>query len=382
MDKLIVFLTNRMPSYRVSTFNALGASATNFEIWLSQPAVESALPTHDLRIKYQRSIVMGRPAQQPSVCVDDPVLHIPLDTIPRLWCTNPRLIVVSEMGARALQTVLYKIVRRSVKLIVHADLSERTERNRGFVRRYLRKIILAFADAVLVNGASGARYIQSYGYRVNKIFTIPYATDTITFPEVRRSPGQADPKKFLYVGRLVEGKGLIQMIESMDHWFRHNPTRSGELHIVGDGPLRERILQFKPANNFRIEFRDWVSYRNLSTVYAKADIFVFPTLADTWGMVVNEALASSLPVLGSIHSQAAEELIRDGVNGWLYDPELPNSLPNALDRAYAVSDSDLHSMRAAARKAALQIDPVTVANSMVAVFNATLDNAAPELKPI
>ena len=56
----------------------------------------------------------------------------------------------------------------------------------------------------------------------------------------------------------------------------------------------------------------------MAEVYAKASLFAFPTLADEWGVVVNEAMAAGLPVLGSIYSQAVEELVEDGVSGWVF----------------------------------------------------------------
>ena len=53
----------------------------------------------------------------------------------------------------------------------------------------------------------------------------------------------------------------------------------------------------------------------------KVGVLVFPTLADEWGLVVNEALAAGVPVLGSLYSQAVEELVRDGENGWTFRPD-------------------------------------------------------------
>ena len=61
-------------------------------------------------------------------------------------------------------------------------------------------------------------------------------------------------------------------------------------------------------------------HERMAEVYAKASLFAFPTLADEWGVVVNEAMAAGLPVLGSIYSQAVEELVEDGVSGWVFRP--------------------------------------------------------------
>ena len=88
---------------------------------------------------------------------------------------------------------------------------------------------------------------------------------------------------------------------------------------------------------------------------------VFPTLADTWGLVVNEAMAMGLPVLGSIKSQAVMELIEDGVSGWWFDPMSPRDMDRAVDRALQASRETLSRMAERARDRARQVTPEHVA---------------------
>ena len=73
-----------------------------------------------------------------------------------------------------------------------------------------------------------------------------------------------------------------------------------------------------------------VSPEEIPQLFAASDVLVFPTLRDCWGMVVNEALAAGIPVLGSRYAGAAEELIRDDELGRLIDPLAPDSLDAAL----------------------------------------------------
>src|SRR5207249_4625429 len=82
----------------------------------------------------------------------------------------------------------------------------------------------------------------------------------------------------------------------------------------------------------------------------RTGILAFPTLADEWGIVVNEALASGLPVLGRVYSQAVEELVRDGKNGWTFRPDRSDELFAALDRALTAPKTRLDEMRAEARR--------------------------------
>jgi len=64
-----------------------------------------------------------------------------------------------------------------------------------------------------------------------------------------------------------------------------------------------------------------IEYDELPRWYTEADVVVFPTLADEWGVVVAEALAAGVPVLGSVYSQAVDELIEPFKNGWLFRPD-------------------------------------------------------------
>jgi glycosyltransferase involved in cell wall biosynthesis len=72
---------------------------------------------------------------------------------------------------------------------------------------------------------------------------------------------------------------------------------------------------------------------------------------------VNEALASGLPVLGSLHSQAVEEMVQDGKSGWTFRPENRAEMCRAIGRALSCSEKELNRMRVHARHAALQVTP-------------------------
>ena len=80
--------------------------------------------------------------------------------------------------------------------------------------------------------------------------------------------------------------------------------------IVGSGGLSSKIEQLCAPDNLDITLLGPQPYDQLQKIYQKAGVLVFPTLADEWGIVVNEALFAGLPVLGSIYSQAVEGLIR------------------------------------------------------------------------
>jgi glycosyltransferase involved in cell wall biosynthesis len=135
-----------------------------------------------------------------------------------------------------------------------------------------------------------------------------------------------------------------------------HPEQQCDFWIAGDGPLRQELESMQISPQLQIRFLGSVQYEKLPELYGQGDIYVFPTLADEWGVVVNEALAAGLPVLGSVYSQAVEELVTDGVTGWTFRPDHPEEVYEALNRAMTTSEEHLNEMRWASRE---RIHPLT-----------------------
>jgi glycosyltransferase involved in cell wall biosynthesis len=112
----------------------------------------------------------------------------------------------------------------------------------------------------------------------------------------------------LYVGRLAAEKNLALVVRSFSAIARARP--SARLVWVGDGPLRG-LLEREPLQQ---HFAGWRTGAELAEHYASADLFLFPSLTETYGNVVAEAMASGLAVV-AYRSAAAAELIVDGSNG-------------------------------------------------------------------
>jgi glycosyltransferase involved in cell wall biosynthesis len=123
------------------------------------------------------------------------------------------------------------------------------------------------------------------------------------------------PRYLLFVGRLVPEKGiddLMHAYEALDGSLKSELS----LVIVGDGPLR-RDLKSRAAQLARgsVKIAGFVQRDELAAYYAFAEMFVFPTYTDTWGLVVNEAMACGLPVIASSAAGCVADLVLDGWNG-------------------------------------------------------------------
>ena len=374
MAKGVALLTNFIAPYRLSLYKAMAARVENWQVLVSTP-MEPNRPWPSewggLNVTVQKNITIRRSWQHPHGFADTLYVHIPYDTIWVLKKYQPDVIISQELGMRTLQAALYRKLNPKSRLIIWGLYSEYTEQGRGKLRYMLRRWLLPQADAVIVNGKSGARYIQQFGG--TKIFTAPYSTEMSPFLSVPLAKEPNQVYRLLYVGQLIERKGLIPFLKALARWAQEHRERSIELWLLGDGPLRATLQEQVLPQNVLLRFLGNVQYAELPEIYAQGGILVFPTLADEWGVVVNEAMAAGLPILGSIYSQAVEELCVEGVTGWLFRPDRDSEIYSALDRAFSTKIETLEQMRTKVRESIQGLTPDWVADRLLEAIHYVSD---------
>jgi glycosyltransferase involved in cell wall biosynthesis len=194
------------------------------------------------------------------------------------------------------------------------------------------------ADAVLVPGDDARAFAHRYGAPEERIHHVSQVINVAHFEnEGKLSPVQRMNLRrelglsgvtFVYVGRLWLGKGLTYLIDAFVGLQRLNVDTC--LLIVGDGPdealLRERCAKHGLRN---VIFSGFQHAHELPALYAAADVFVFPTLGDPFGLVVLEAMACGLPVIATSASGEIRDRVHEGVNGFIVEPAASDQL---LDR--------------------------------------------------
>ena len=152
-------------------------------------------------------------------------------------------------------------------------------------------------------------------------------------------------KYFLYVGRLAEEKNVSALLASWITYRRDGGT--WPLMLVGDGPERKTLEQAAQASSFGsdVHFPGLRSSKDLLPFYGHAGCFVLPSTREPWGLVVNEAMASGLPVLVSDRCGCAADLVVDGSNGFIFDPNDHDALTSCLKRVADLSTEEYDRMR-------------------------------------
>lgn len=150
-----------------------------------------------------------------------------------------------------------------------------------------------------------------------------------------------DQKLLLYVGRVAGEKNLGLL---MDAW-RAVPSRDDcRLLIVGDGPLRPKL---EAVGDPYTSFTGYLYGEELARIYASADLFVFPSLTDTFGNVLLEAMASGLPAIG-FDAQGTRDNVQDGITGRVLPDISRQALTDGLQNLI-VDDETRRTMARAAR---------------------------------
>ena len=373
----VVFLVNFVAPNLIAVMKELAERVGKLTI-LSSVEMESnrdwKADWQGLEVVVQNTWTITRKPVHPSGYQEVNYIHIPLDTFGQLRRLKPDVIVSLEMGARSLWSSLHcRFLNRKTNHVLSVYASERSEAGRGGIRQWLRQRLVAKANVITSNGPSCTRLLESYGARPDNILPWNYASD----PRKRFTgevQGRHDPKqlKLLTVGQLSERKGITQAAEQLVNWAGQNAEIGIQWNLVGTGPLAGEIESMARPDNLSLVMHGHQSPQQIIEYYRDNDFLLFPTLADEWGLVVDEALHSGLPVLGSVHSQAAESLINNGSNGWVYDPEHPGDLSAILDEAQSIIGHAYTTMTETARQSVCHRTPKASAEQLVTAIAAAV----------
>lgn len=238
----------------------------------------------------------------------------------------------------------------------------------GFLKdpvwRY-RRFLHNQCAATLVPSRSTGTILAKRGFE--RIHQWPRGVDSILFDPAkrdlawRRSLGIRDDQRLiLYVGRLSHEKKLPVLAQA----YRAVAAPDTHLLLVGGGPAREEIeaeLQGLP-----VTFTGYLKGEALARAYASADLFAFPSTTETFGQVVQEAMASGLPVLGC-DAEGVRDLVQPGVTGVLAAPHNARDFTNAL-RGMLADPVRCASMGRAARAWAAERSWAEVMDNLLALY--------------
>ena len=358
IDAKVVVLNNFLCPHHWKQMQACSQVVREMVVLLStamEPNRDWTPDWGELDVQVQKNLTFTHRWRHPVHGKGDHFIHVPYDTGRRLRQLKPDVIISYEMGMRTLFSSRFAARHPSVPLVMVANISEQTEKDRGRMRMMLRRHLQRKVDLVTYNGPSCYRYLTQQGYSSDRLLPFPYCHDDAPVYSGPLRPVNDFAKRLFYCGRLSERKGLLPFCKALAKWCKKNPGRQITLAIAGTGELQYVLETMVLPKNLEFEFLGFLSPCELPEQYEKADLVAFPTLTDEWGLITNESLASGTPLIASVCAQSTLELCKDGENSWVYDPEIAGDLEAAVDRALQTPPERLREIRDRGREAVAHI---------------------------
>lgn len=263
---------------------------------------------------------------------------------------RPAALALPGWSSRAAFAALQWSLGHAVPVIVMADSTAHDEPRRAW-KEWVKRRYLGLCSAALAAGRLHADYLVQLGFPRLHIFSGYDVVDNDHFAPPPTGPDTA-ARSFLASARFVAKKNLFRLLDAYASYRAQ--VRDGSpwrLVLLGDGPQREALLAHAKSLGVEehVEMPGFIQYPELPRHFHRASVFIHASTTEQWGLVVNEAMASGLPVLVSDRCGCAPDLVEEGVNGWTFDPTNASQLA-ALMRKVAAPEFPLRQFGAASRQ--------------------------------
>lgn len=221
---------------------------------------------------------------------------------------------------------------------------------KGWLKKKLLTWIYSSVDICLYVGKNNYDYFRKYGVADERLKYLPHVVDNKRFRHAGN--GSEDPAMdvlrkqlehkigFLFVGKFERKKNPLLLVQA----FRQLNDDNMALLFVGQGDLEKDVKDSSTGIN-GIHFLSFQNQKAITTIYHLADVLVLPSAYnETWGLVVNEAMAAGLAIIVSDKVGCAPDLVEDGINGYIFSSGNSQSL---IDKMKVMTGQDLKQMKEA-----------------------------------
>jgi glycosyltransferase involved in cell wall biosynthesis len=326
----VAMVTNVVPEYRYPILKKLNTVlGGSLRIITTEAVTQSCTAARDtLPLAYSRCINFKWTTQHNrSETKQREALPLPLLLVRDLLRIRPEVIISGDFGLRSMFCLFAARIMGARFTLWSEDIID-SAAGRSRLQHWLRRFLAKRADAFLAWGTPAVAYLEQLGADRHKVFCCAQAIDNefwieqagAVHREEVRSTLRIQGTMFLMVGRALPLKGFTRFLSAWSTLTEHQHSRAMAI-IVGDGEsLPELKALAKQCGLKNVRFVGKQAPLELARYYAAADVFVFPSQVDVWGLVVNEALCFGLPVLASRYAGASQALIVDDELGRVFDP--------------------------------------------------------------
>lgn len=280
-------------------------------------------------------------------------------------------------------------LRHQVPALMMSESTVWDEPRKGW-KEWFKSELIRLCPSALVGGSPHADYMVKLGmprertflgYDVvdNKYFELGARKTRSQDSELRKKHGLPE-KYFMACARFTPKKNLPRLVEAYAQYRQLCPSDVApwDLVILGDGGGREPLLALcsKLGLEKNIHLVGAKPYQDLPTYYGLASAFIHASTTEQWGLVVNEAMASGLPVLVSNRCGCAQDLVQESVNGFTFDPY---QLDDIAQKMFHLStlDSQLSTLGHASEKIIARWSPRRFAEGLSQAIEVALSSPLP-----
>lgn len=283
----------------------------------------------------------------------------------KLGQIDPAVVFVpGYYTAPALAAALWARLHRR-RTVLMTESTEQDHNRSAWKESAKSLLIRSLFGWAIAGGEPHVRYLRKLGFpmtRIGRFYNVVdnafFISETDRMRAVSKPAAHGLPERyFLYVGRLADEKNVAGLLRAFSEYRNHGGD--WDLVIVGEGPGSAdlRALQERLGLDSGVHWMGLRANQGLASLYAFAGCFVLPSVREPWGLVVNEALASALPVIVSDRCGCVDDLVRPGVNGFLFDPLKPSDLAERLVAVDRLSTAERTAMGAASRQIISRYSP-------------------------
>ncbi len=242
-----------------------------------------------------------------------------------IWRAKPDVVLITGWHSLLLVQALVACRLLRVPTLVRGDSNVLAPRSGA--RHFLQTRLLRQYSGFLAVGELNQRLYERANIEPDRIFFCPHFVDNTRYMDAASSTPSIDQKMrfglsggstcFLFAGKLIEKKRPMDFVKAVEIAAKRVPTIVGM--IVGAGEQFERIRDYVIRHRVPVKLVGFLNQLEMTSAYSAADCLVLPSdYAETWGLVVNEAMASGRPAIVSDQVGCRPDLVVDGSTGWSF----------------------------------------------------------------
>jgi len=263
-------------------------------------------------------------------------------------------------------TILAMTYMRFHRIPFYMEVDGGLIRDTSGIKYWIKRQLIKQPTWWISSGENTTKYLVHYGAKMDAVYQYPFTSlwekDILTCApdgeqkeKLREKLGLKEEKIVLYVGRYDPKKGMDDLLHAVPEL-----DEAAGVYFIGGEPTQEHLKFREDQELTRVHFVGFQKKDALAEFYQAADVLVLPTKSDVWGLVINEAMASGLPVITTDQCVAGLELVKNGANGYIVPVDDQQALIHSINKLLA---GDYRKMGEAALET---IRPYTIENMVKA----------------